>query len=87
MALLHIFVLIAIVEAVVEYFGQNISSQHKPYAAAIFAIIVCVLYNADVLALLGLLSPVPFVGAVLTGLLASRGAGWFNDFVSRWAVR
>lgn len=87
MAIIYIIILAAIVEALIEYLGKDIPSRFKPYVAAVVSVAVCVLYSADVLALLGLLSPVPFVGAVLTGLLASRGAGWFNDFVSRWAVR
>lgn len=74
-----------ITEGIVEYLGAPIPSAYKPYAAAVLGILVCVAYNADVLALLGQPS-VPYVGAVLTGVMVSRGASYVNDLVSKLGV-
>ena|ERR1044071_12853 len=81
-----IFVLVIIVEALVEYFGTPIPSAYKPYVAAVLGIVLCLAYGADLLALLGYPASVPLVGSVLTGLLISRGSNVFNDLVSRLNV-
>lgn len=81
-----IFVLVVIVEALIEYFGGPIPSAYKPYAAAALGVLLCLAYGADLLALLGYGASVPFVGSVLTGLLISRGSNVFNDLVSRLNV-
>jgi hypothetical protein len=54
------------------------------YVAALVGVILCILYNADLLALAGLTAKVPVVGAVVTGLLIGRGANFINDFADRW---
>lgn len=73
--------LAAVVEAVVEILGQHVPSAIKPYFAALISVAICVLYRADMLAILGLYPSVPFVGETLTGILASRGAGWLNSLI------
>lgn len=79
--------LAAVTESIVEYAGRDIPARLKPYFAIVISVVVCVLYQADILSLLGLVSPMPFVGSVLTGLLSARGAGWLNDFAGRWDFR
>ena len=81
-----IFVLVVIVEALVEYFLGIVPSAYKPYAAGVLGVLLCVAYGADLLTLLGLVSPVPYIGSVLTGLLISRGSNVFNDMISRLNV-
>ena len=78
-----ILALSIVTEGIIEYLGTPIPSRLKPYAAALLSTGVCLLYNADLLAILGYPAVVPYVGAVVTGLLIGRGSNYMNDFVSR----
>lgn len=42
---------------------------------------VALTYNVDIFALLGIVSTVPYVGAVLTGILISRGSNYIFDLI------
>src|SRR5260221_369596 len=81
-----IFVLTILTEGIIEYLGTPIPTRFKPYAAALLSTLVCVLYNADLLAMLGYPALVPYVGAVLTGLVIGRGSNYVNDLISRLNV-
>jgi hypothetical protein len=78
-----LLMLAVLVEGIIEHYGSAIPSAYKPYAAALLAVVVCVLYNADLLAALGLSAGVPYVGSVLTGVIIGRGSNYLNDFVSQ----
>jgi hypothetical protein len=54
------------------------------YVAALVGIALCVLYNADLLAMLDLVSPWPWVGNIVTGLIIGRGANSVHDFAFCW---
>ena len=54
------------------------------YVAAIVGIVLSVIYRADLLAIVGLASPWPIAGQILTGLIIGRGANFVHDFASRW---
>ena len=54
------------------------------YVAAAMGVALCLAYGADLLQLAGLYCPWPWVGPVVTGLLAGRGANFVHDFASRW---
>jgi hypothetical protein len=54
------------------------------YAAAGLGVLLCLAYNADLLQLAGLACPWPWIGPVITGILAGRGANFVHDFASRW---
>ena len=54
------------------------------YIAAGIGMILTVLYQADLLAIVGLSSPWPLAGQLLTGLIIGRGANFVHDFASRW---
>ena len=54
------------------------------YIAAFVGVLLCIAYRADLLAIVGLASPVPWTGPILTGLLIGRGANFVHDFASRW---
>lgn len=81
--ILTIFVLAVLVEGLVEYFFVQIRGVYKRYVAAALGILVCVVYNADLLAMLGLPAALPYAGAVLTGLIISRGSNYLNDWITR----
>lgn len=53
----------------------------KRVSSLIGGIVLAVLFQVDVLGGIGLTSNVPFVGQILTGILVSRGANVFYDFV------
>ena len=42
---------------------------------------VSLVYDVDIFALLGITSTVPYVGAVLTGVLISRGSNYIFDLI------
>ena len=77
-----IFLLSTLVEGIVEYAGDKAPAAIKQYVAAAVAIALCVAYNADLLAVLGLASPYPYVGAIATGLILGRGSNYLHDFTS-----
>lgn len=98
-AILGIFLLAALVEALIEYLvapwlkpeGQRFSASAEliremllRYSAAAVGVVLCIAYGVDILELAGLESGWPFIGPALTGLLIGRGANFVNDFVERW---
>lgn len=56
------------------------------YTAAALGILLCLAYGADLLILAGLSCPWPWVGPVITGILAGRGANFVHDFAGRWLM-
>jgi hypothetical protein len=44
---------------------------------------MCICYNIDMLALLGLTSEVPVVGQVITAIIVSAGSSTVHDLVQR----
>ncbi len=46
-------------------------------------LVIALNYNIDVFQLAGMEGQVPYVGAVLTGLIMSRGANIVNDLIDR----
>ncbi len=48
-----------------------------------FGLVVSLNYDIDVFKLVGLEGRVPFVGAILTGLIISRGSNIVSDIVDR----
>ena len=82
--LIPIIILAIIVEGVITYARQIISGGkvNWPMLAAIaMGIIVAVAYSVDMLAMLGLVSPMPFIGSILTGILISRGSNYIFDLI------
>jgi len=98
-AILGIFLLAALAEALVEYFvapwlkpeGKEFDEPQKTirtmllrYSSAAVGVGLCLAYTVDLLAIVGLESGWWWVGPFLTGLLIGRGANFVNDFVERW---
>jgi hypothetical protein len=78
-----ILTLAVIVEALIENFGEPLSAQMKVWVSAVLGVVVCIAYSADLLAILGYTAGIPYIGAVLTGLLIGRGSNYINDIVTR----
>jgi hypothetical protein len=93
-AIAGILILATLAESLVEYLiapPVDELADDKPwreiamrYIAALVGILLAVTYQTDLLAMLGLTSPWPWVGWVVTGLLIGRGANFVHDFASRW---
>ena len=86
-AISTIFILAAVVEAIITYVvPKNNTDEPREwlkYVSAVLGVGVCVAYNADILATLGVVSTVPYIGAVITGLIVGRGSNFLNDFYAK----
>lgn len=47
--------------------------------AIILGMVICFAFNVDIFYLFGLVSPVPFIGSLFTGIIISRGANFVHD--------
>ena len=57
------------------------------YVSVLIGVALCILYQIDLLAHFDLVSPWPFVGWIITGLLIGRGSNFIHDFATRWLTR
>jgi len=74
-----------IVEGLITYlktFFVNGKPQWQMLVGIGLGVTVALVYNVDVFALLGIVSTVPFVGAILTGILISRGSNYIFDLIN-----
>ncbi len=75
------------VEGIVEYVKTIIDGERKTaviqIGALIAAVALCILSGADIYAALGAAFTVPYVGCVLTGIFASRGANYASDILGK----
>lgn len=73
-----------IVEGLITYlktFFMNGKPQWQMLAGIALGVTVALVYNVDIFVLLGITSTVPYVGAVLTGILISRGSNYIFDLI------
>ena len=75
------------VEGLVEYAKNIIEGERRAVViqlcALVVAVALCVLAGADIYASLGVTFSVPYVGCVLTGTFASRGANYASDILGK----
>ena len=77
------------VESTVQYYSKLFtitdngkwSCDYKMLSALGLGIGVAVLFNADVFSFIGIISPYPFVGAFMTGLIIARGSNAVHDLI------
>lgn len=86
--ILLMLVLAVTVEGLVEYVKSV--AEHKEWktialqlGAAAVSILLCLASGADLYAALGVKFAVPFVGSILTGIFASRGANYASDIIGK----
>lgn len=79
-----LLVLAVFVEGTVEYFFSALRSDLLKYVALVIGVAVCVVFNLDLFGAFGLQASVPFVGAIMTGIIVGRGSNYVNDFVSKF---
>ena len=84
------FAKIIIIAILVEAIWENFKMIWKDGAfninmigSLVLGIIVCILAKADVFGIVGIDLIFPAVGYVLTGVVASRGANFVNDLISK----
>lgn len=74
-----------IIEGIITYireFFVNGRFQWQMLISIIVGILVTAAYQVDIIALVGLQTPVPFLGSVLTGILISRGSNYIFDLIN-----
>lgn len=84
-AFITIIVVAITIEAIVEYFGQLIVNRAwnwKVFGAMALGVVLACLAQIDLYALIGVTFTWPWIGYILTGLIASRGANYVSDFIS-----
>jgi len=84
MTIATILILAITVEALVEYFKLIVIEKTinwKQIAAIVLSVFLAVAANVDLYQILKINFIIPYVGIVLTGILFSRGANFFADFV------
>ena len=88
MEMILLFIVLAVVvEALVEYVKTIVSMDRQAIilqlSALAVSILLCLLASADVFAQLGVTFTLPYVGCMLTGVFASRGANYASDIIGR----
>ena len=77
----------AVVDAIRCIYGYVIQKEYKKLVARISAlaasILLCFIAGADLFSAVGVSFQSGFVGKLLTGIFASRGANYINDLISR----
>lgn len=80
--------LAVVVEGVVEYlklsFPRLGESKWIVPLTVVLGIGVSIAYNADLMAAAGLVTTVPYVGNVLTGILTARGSNYIYDLIGKY---
>ena len=73
-----------VVEGIITY-GKTFFADGKfqwPLMAAIMlGVLVAVAYQLDIFAIFGMVTYIPYLGCVLTGILVSRGANYVYDLI------
>lgn len=89
MDLFFLFPVLAVtVEGLVEYAKTVIAEEDKRavairLSALAASVLLCLLSGADVFARLGVSFRLPYIGEILTGIFASRGANYASDLIGR----
>lgn len=82
-----IIMLAIIVEGVVEYFKLAFprfgESKLVIPATIVLGVAVAILYGCDILEVFGLVTPVPYVGNVLSGIIVARGSNYMYDLIGK----
>lgn len=86
MEIMQLIILALLIEALWETIKmgwQKGKLQTDKVGALIISIGLSVLAGADLFSLVGIALPVPVVGAVLTGVLLSRGSNFLHDLINK----
>jgi len=73
-----------VIEGIVTYIKTFISDgkfQWQMLVGIILGVLVAVAYQLDIFSMFDMVSSVPYIGCVLTGILISRGANYVYDLI------
>lgn len=77
----------AVVDAIKCVYGYVTRKEYKKLVARVSAmgisVLLCFISGADLFSAVGVAFQSSFVGTLLTGIFASRGANYINDLVTR----
>jgi hypothetical protein len=80
-----IVLLATLIEGLVTYlFGKTDEGYTRPWLAYVslaLGVTVSIAYQVDIPAMVGLVSPIPYVGYVVSGLVLGRGSNYLNDIL------
>jgi len=80
-----VFILAFFTEGLVEYLfaKKEVSQPVLKYVALAIGIGLAIAYNVDLLAGVGMVSIVPVIGNIVSGIVIGRGSNYANDFVQK----
>lgn len=85
MTLTALIILAICTEAVISCIKDAVTGGFKWQIAAslIIGCVIAIAYNADLLATQGIVSNIPFIGNILTGIAIGRGSNFFFDLIKK----
>lgn len=81
-----IILMSVVVEGVITYIKEwfvDGKFKWQQLLAVALGVTVAIGYNADLFALFGLASTIPYLGSVLTGVLIARGSNYVFDLIAQ----
>lgn len=84
MQMFSVLVMAVLIEAVITYVKTIVVDKNVRWQVIVSIILstaLCVAYGLDIPALVGIVSPISYVGNVLTGILVSRGSNYIFDLL------
>ena len=84
MQMFSVLVMSVLIEAVITYIKTVVVDKNirwQMLVSTILSIGLCLAYGIDIPALVGIVSPISYVGCVLTGILVSRGSNYIFDLL------
>ena len=85
MNVLGITFLAVFLEGTINYIVGTSNEGARPwvrYIALVAGVGLAIAYQIDLLAQLGLVSPIPVIGFVISGIVIGRGSNYVNDVIS-----
>lgn len=85
-----ILIMAVLIEAVISYikaFAVDKKICWQVIVSVVFSVLICIAYNLDIPAAIGVCGSVRFVGNIITGILVSRGSNYIYDVLSKLTVR
>lgn len=73
------FLVEALIQTIKPIYDKATGWNMDKIVSIIVGIVVCLVTNVDLFAELGFVVSVPFLGSILTGVIASRGSNFVHD--------